>query len=107
MLVLVIFLIAYIFSQFFRSCIAVIAADLARDLGLGPAELGNLNAIWFITNRTDDPRRMAKPTTHHTHDKSNGKTNSPLNEPDLATPPKPSTAQKAATSTASRKKSGT
>ncbi len=65
------------------------------------------NAIWFITNRTDDPRRMAKPTTHHTHDKSNGKTNSQLNEPDLATPPKPATAQKAATSRASRKKSGT
>ncbi|HRK23803.1 MAG TPA: MFS transporter [Beijerinckiaceae bacterium] len=49
MLVLVVFLIAYIFSQFYRSCLAVIAADLARDLGLGPAELGHLTAIWFIT----------------------------------------------------------
>lgn len=49
MLVLPIFLIAYIFSQFFRSCLAVIAADLTRDLGLGPAELGNLTAIWFVT----------------------------------------------------------
>ena len=49
MLVLPIFLIAYIFSQFFRSCLAVISADLTRDLGLGPAELGNLTAIWFIT----------------------------------------------------------
>lgn len=48
-MVLVVFLIAYIFSQFFRSCLAVIAADLARDLGLGPAELGHLTAIWFIT----------------------------------------------------------
>lgn len=49
MSVLPVFLIAYIFSQFFRSCVAVIASDLTRDLGLGPAELGNLNAIWFIT----------------------------------------------------------
>lgn len=49
MLVLPVFLVAYIFSQFFRSCLAVIAADLTRDLGLGPAELGNLTAIWFIT----------------------------------------------------------
>lgn len=49
MLVLIVFLIAYIFSQFFRSCLAVIASDLTRDLGLGPAELGNLTAIWFIT----------------------------------------------------------
>lgn len=49
MLVLPIFLIAYIFSQFFRSCLAVIAAELTRDLGVGPAELGNLTAIWFVT----------------------------------------------------------
>lgn len=49
MLVLIVFLSAYIFSQFFRSCLAVIAGDLTRDLGLGPAELGNLTAIWFIT----------------------------------------------------------
>lgn len=49
MLVLSVFLIAYIFSQFYRSCLAVITADLVRDLGLGPAELGHLTAIWFIT----------------------------------------------------------
>lgn len=49
MLVLIVFLAAYIFSQFFRSCLAVIASDLTRDLGLGPAELGNLTAIWFAT----------------------------------------------------------
>jgi nitrate/nitrite transporter NarK len=48
-MVLLVFLIAYIFSQFFRSCLAVIASDLVRDLGLGPAELGNLTAIWFLT----------------------------------------------------------
>lgn len=48
-MVLAVFLVAYIFSQFFRSCLAVIAADLTRDLGLGPAELGNLSAIWFVT----------------------------------------------------------
>ncbi len=47
--VLIVLLIAYIFSQFYRSCLAVIASDLARDLALGPAELGHLTAIWFIT----------------------------------------------------------
>mgnify|MGYP001765359413 CR=1 FL=1 len=47
--VLVVFLVAYIFSQFYRSCFAVIAADVARDLSLGSAEQGYLTAIWFIT----------------------------------------------------------
>jgi len=38
---------AYIFSQFFRSFLAIVAADLSRDLGLGPADLGALSAVWF------------------------------------------------------------
>jgi predicted MFS family arabinose efflux permease len=42
------FLFAYVFSQFYRSFLAVVTSDLTRDLGLGPAELGNLSAIWFV-----------------------------------------------------------
>ena len=49
MLVLAIFLIAYIFSQFYRTSLAVITTDLVRDLGLDPAQLGALTAIWFLT----------------------------------------------------------
>jgi predicted MFS family arabinose efflux permease len=40
-------LFAYLFSQFFRSFIAIVAADLGRDLGFGPAELGWISAAWF------------------------------------------------------------
>lgn len=42
-------LLAYILSQFYRAFLAVIAGDLARDLSLTPAELGNVSAIWFVT----------------------------------------------------------
>ena len=47
--ILLIFLFAYTFSQFYRSFLAVVTAELTHDLGLGPAELGNLTAIWFVT----------------------------------------------------------
>lgn len=40
-------LFAYLFSQFFRSFLAVVAADLTRDMGFGPAELGALASAWF------------------------------------------------------------
>lgn len=40
-------LFAYLFSQFYRVFLAVIAGDLARDLGLGPQALGQLSAAWF------------------------------------------------------------
>jgi predicted MFS family arabinose efflux permease len=40
-------LFAYILSQFYRAFLAVIAVDLARDLSLDAAGLGNLSAIWF------------------------------------------------------------
>ncbi len=40
-------LVAYLFSQFFRSFLAVVADGLSRDLGLGPAALGDLSAVWF------------------------------------------------------------
>ncbi len=43
-----IFLIAYTLSQFFRSFLAVIAPELARELVLSPADLGNISAIWFV-----------------------------------------------------------
>lgn len=39
--------VAYIFSQFFRSFLAIVAGDLTRDLGMGPADLGLLSAVWF------------------------------------------------------------
>lgn len=42
-------LFGYVLSQFYRAFLAVIAADLSRDLGLGPGALGNLSAIWFIS----------------------------------------------------------
>lgn len=47
MLTFAVFLLGYTLSQFFRSFLAVIAPELARDLGLTPADLGNISAIWF------------------------------------------------------------
>jgi MFS family permease len=41
-------LFAYFFSQFFRSFLTIIAADLSRDLGFGPEELGWISSSWFI-----------------------------------------------------------
>jgi MFS family permease len=41
-------LFAYLFSQFFRSFLTIIAGDLTRDLGFGPAELGWVGSAWFI-----------------------------------------------------------
>lgn len=43
-----ILLFAYLFSQFFRSFLTIIAADLTRDLGFGPAELGWVGSAWFL-----------------------------------------------------------
>jgi MFS family permease len=40
-------LLAYVLSQFFRAFLAVVAGDLSRDLGLGPANLGAMAAAWF------------------------------------------------------------
>jgi predicted MFS family arabinose efflux permease len=44
-----ILLFAYLFSQFFRSFLTIIAGDLTRDLGYGPAELGWIGSAWFIS----------------------------------------------------------
>ena len=41
-------LLAYTLSQFFRSFLAVIAPELAHELSLSPADLGNISAIWFL-----------------------------------------------------------
>lgn len=49
MTVFVIFLLAYLLSQFFRSFLAVIAPELAVELAMTPAELGAVSAAWFIT----------------------------------------------------------
>jgi MFS family permease len=42
-----VFLLAYVLSQFFRSFVAVIAPELSADLRLTPADLGMLSAAWF------------------------------------------------------------
>jgi MFS family permease len=42
------FLAAYVLSQFYRSFLAVIAPELARELMLGPQALGNLQALWIL-----------------------------------------------------------
>jgi predicted MFS family arabinose efflux permease len=44
-----VFLLAYVLSQFFRSFLAVIAPELSAELGLGPAEPGAVLATWFLT----------------------------------------------------------
>jgi predicted MFS family arabinose efflux permease len=41
-------LFAYLFSQFFRSFLTIIAADLTRDLGFDEAALGWISSSWFI-----------------------------------------------------------
>jgi predicted MFS family arabinose efflux permease len=41
------FLAAYVLSQFYRSFLAVIAPELAAELGLDPQSLGNLQAFWI------------------------------------------------------------
>ena len=40
---------AYTLSQFYRSFLAVVAGDVARDLGLDASDLGSLSAIWFAS----------------------------------------------------------
>ncbi len=42
------FLAAYVLSQFYRSFLAVIAPELARELALDPQALGNLQAFWIL-----------------------------------------------------------
>lgn len=48
MTLFLVFLAGYTLSQFYRSFVAVIAPELAADLGLGPADLANVSAAWFL-----------------------------------------------------------
>ncbi len=41
-------LFAYLFSQFFRSFLTIVAADLTRDLGFDAGDLGWIGSSWFI-----------------------------------------------------------
>jgi len=45
----IVLLFGYVLSQFYRAFLAVIAGDLSVDLGMGPAALGNLSAVWFAS----------------------------------------------------------
>ena len=45
---LVLLLLAYILSQFYRAFLAVLAPDLLADLALTPADLSFASGIWFI-----------------------------------------------------------
>ncbi len=47
MVTFLVLLLAYVLSQFFRAFLAIVAADLGRDLGLDAARLGEVSAIWF------------------------------------------------------------
>jgi predicted MFS family arabinose efflux permease len=38
---------AYVLSQFFRTALAVVAPEIARDLALDPSRLGVLSSAWF------------------------------------------------------------
>lgn len=46
--VFVVFALAHFLSNFVRSANAVIAGDLARDIGLGPSELGLMTSTYFL-----------------------------------------------------------
>lgn len=48
MRIFITFLAAYVLSQFYRSFLAVIAPELARELALGAQALGNLQAFWIL-----------------------------------------------------------
>ena len=39
----------YAISYFYRNANAIIEVDLVRDLGLGPADLGLLTSVYFIS----------------------------------------------------------
>ncbi|SFJ78561.1 MFS transporter [Jannaschia pohangensis] len=40
---------AYVLSQFYRAFLAVLAPDLAVDLGLGPGDLSRASGYWFLS----------------------------------------------------------
>jgi predicted MFS family arabinose efflux permease len=46
---LIILCLAYVLSQFFRAFLAVLTADLSRDIGAGPEDLAFASGLWFLT----------------------------------------------------------
>lgn len=48
MLLFVLFLLGYMLSQFYRSFLAVIAPEMAADIGLDAIALANIGAAWFV-----------------------------------------------------------
>lgn len=46
---LLILIAGVVLSQFYRSHLAVLGPELARDLAADPADLGNLSGIWFLS----------------------------------------------------------
>lgn len=40
---------AYLLSQFFRSFLAILAPEMALELGLSASDLGRISAAWFVT----------------------------------------------------------
>ncbi|MGI9370614.1 MAG: MFS transporter [Ruegeria sp.] len=45
---LVVLCLAYVLSQFFRAFLAVLAADLGRDIGASPEDLAFASGLWFV-----------------------------------------------------------
>jgi MFS family permease len=46
---LVLLTLAYVFSQFFRSFLAVLTEVLKRDIGATPQDLASASGVWFLT----------------------------------------------------------
>ena len=47
MTTILVLLLAYTLSQFYRAFLAIVAGDISRDLGLNAADLGNMSGLWF------------------------------------------------------------
>ncbi|RTI49970.1 MFS transporter, partial [Thermus scotoductus] len=47
--VFLLFTLGYFLSYFYRSANAVLAKDLSQDLGLGPAELGFMTSLFYLS----------------------------------------------------------
>ncbi len=45
---LVVLCLAYVLSQFFRAFLAVLTADLGRDIGASPEDLAFASGLWFV-----------------------------------------------------------
>lgn len=46
---LIVLCLGYVLSQFFRAFLAVLTADLGRDIGAGPEDLAQASGYWFLT----------------------------------------------------------